>query len=488
MLKLLGGCFLLFLASCAGPEQLSSPSRLRPSPLKHKLKNTEEPSHRIVGSANIEKPLTHHQKTYFLYGAEHLGLDTYYFDIPIVYNLKVKKWINYFLNRGWEFFERYGGRAGRYAPLMGKILEEHQLPRDLIFLAMAESGFQNNAKSWASAVGPWQFIYGTALRYGLNINWYKDERRDPIKSTIAAAKYLKKLYGDFASWELAAAAYNAGEGKVSRAINRYRTENFWDISRGRHLRRETKNYVPKIMALAIIGKNLKAFGIEDMDFHEPLDFEEIKLEGMTDLYQVASNINLEFRELQRLNPELLRWFTPPGEIYHLRVPVGYSSRWKKCCGENKEHLLATDFMEYKVKGRRTALVHVARKFRIKKRHLYVLQELNPSLPKDRSLKQGQVVLLPFKKGQNLRSNMYADLYERPRRSVRRRRRYGRRIRLAMRRGQKIANPKEYYTVKKGDSLWTVAQKYRLSLDTLIVSNLKIVKRRRIRAGDRLIVR
>ena len=240
-LKLLGGCFLLFCVSCAGPSNISlTPSSLLPAGTKNNEGKKEEPSHRIVGSANIEKPLKHHQKTYFLYGAEHLKLDTYYFDIPIVYNFKVKKWINYFLNRGRGFFERYGVRAGRYAPLMGKILEEHSLPRDLIFLAMAESGFQNNAKSWASAVGPWQFMIGTGRRYGLTTNWYKDERRDPIKATIAAAKYLKKLYQDFSSWELAAAAYNAGEGKVSRAINRYRTENFWDISRGRHLRRENQ--------------------------------------------------------------------------------------------------------------------------------------------------------------------------------------------------------------------------------------------------------
>ena len=115
----------------------------------------------------------------------------------------------------------------------------------------------------------------TGRRYGLKIDWYKDERRDPIKATIAAAKYLTKLYKDFGSWELAAASYNAGEGKMSRAIRRYRTENFWKISRGRYLARETKNYVPKIMALAIIGKNLKSFGFKGIDFHEPLDFEEI---------------------------------------------------------------------------------------------------------------------------------------------------------------------------------------------------------------------
>ena len=142
----------------------------------------------------------------------------------------------------------------------------------------------------------------------------------------------------------------------------------------------TKNYVPKIMALAIIGKNLRAFGIDDMDFHEPLDFEEIKLPGMTDLYQVAEQLNLEFTELQRLNPEILRWFTPPGEEYPLRIPVGYLFHWKKCCEGKAQTFAATDFMEYKVRGSRTRLLHVARKFRIKRRYLSVLHRLNPSLP------------------------------------------------------------------------------------------------------------
>src|SRR5690606_20193905 len=135
------------------------------------------------------------------YGAEHLNLENYYFDIPVVYNDEVKKWIKYFQGRGRAYFERYSARAGRYAPIMSKILDELGMPKDLIFLAMAESGFQNKAKSWARAVGPWQFMPFTGKRYGLKIDWYVDERQDPIKSTIAAAKYLAKLYADFGSWE-----------------------------------------------------------------------------------------------------------------------------------------------------------------------------------------------------------------------------------------------------------------------------------------------
>ena len=472
----------VFALSCA-----HSPEPAPPPPAKVEADGARLP--RIMGSASIENPERHHRKTYFLYGAEHLKLDNYYFDIPVVYNKKVKRWIDYFLNRGRDFFERYGARAGRYAPLMGNILEENGLPRDLIFLAMAESGFQNKAKSWAKAVGPWQFMSFTGKLYGLEISWYKDERRDPIKATVAAGKYLKKLYGDFGSWELAAAAYNAGEGKVSRAINRYGTENFWNLSRGRYLRRETKNYVPKIMALAILGKNLQSFGFKDIDFHDPLDYEVIKVEGMTDLFAVAQVLDVDFQELQRLNPEILRWFTPPDETYSLRIPIGGKVVWENCCRDDLKKFVATDFMKYRVRGKKARLSHVARKFRIKRKYVRdVLTRLNPGLYKNSRLKKGRMVVLPFKSGQNLRDNMYADLYEKPRRSVLRKRRYARRIRLALKRGRKIKNPKQYYTVKRGDSLWTVARKHRLSLDTLIVSNLKLVKRRRIRQGDRLVIR
>jgi membrane-bound lytic murein transglycosylase D len=489
-------CLVLTLSACATKKPVQQPeeklgedivvsSEMRKKAMEAARVAEEEHNHNsIIGSAVIEKPHEYDKKTYFLYGAEHLGLENYYFDIPVVYNKAVKRWMDYFLNRGRGFFERYGARAGRYAPILGKILEEHGLPRDLIFLAMAESGFQNKAKSWARAVGPWQFMPYTGRRFGLQIDWYIDERRDPIKATIAASRYLTKLYKDFGAWELAAAAYNAGEGKMSRAIRRYKTENFWRISRGRYLKRETKNYVPKIMALAIIGKNLKTFGFEDIDFHEPLDFQEVEVGPATDLFKVADYIGVEFEELQRLNPEILRWFTPPSGNYRLRVPVGKRTAFEECCSGKAEAILATDFMKYSIKGRRSTLRDVARKFKIKDKK--VLPWLN-GLAYTKRLKRGQQVLLPFRDGQNIRANMYADLYERPRKAVRMRRAWKKRIRRALKRGRKIASP-NYYQVKKGDSLWTVSRKTGTSLDTLIVSNYHILKRRRIRAGDKLAVK
>lgn len=442
----------------------------------------------IVGSAVIDHPANHEIKTYFLYGAEHLNLENNYFDIPVVYNAAVKKWIKYFTGRGRGFFSRYSARAGRYAPILSKVLKDNGLPQDLIFLAMAESGFQAKAKSWAKAVGPWQFMPYTGRRYGLEVNWFVDERRDPIKSSVAASKYLKKLYNQFGSWELACASYNAGEGKMSRAIRRYNTKNFWQIRRGRYLKPETKNYVPKIMALAIIGKNLKSFGFEEIDWHEPLDFQEIQVPGGADLFEIAKDLNVEFDDLHYLNPEIQRWFTPPThKTYTLRVPVGKKELWAECCSQTNYIASQDVFQKYRVRGKKTRLNDVAKKFKIKDPK--VLTWLNDDYKSHKNrVKRGSYITLPFRIGQSKKDNMYADLYDKPRKSVVRKRKYKNRIRMAKQRGTKITNPQKYYTVQRGDSLWSVSRKTGTSLDTLIVSNLNIIKKRQIRAGDVLVVK
>lgn len=445
-------------------------------------------SSRLIGSANILAPVEYKRKSYFLYGAEHLNLENYYFDIPVVYNADVQRWINYFLGRGRGFFERYSARAGRYGPILGKILDDHNVPRDMIFLAMAESGFQNKARSWARAVGTWQFMPFTGKAYGLAIDWYVDERRDPIKATIAASKYLTKLFNDFGSWELAMAGYNAGEGKISRAIRLYKTENFWEIKKGRYLRAETKNYVPKIMALAIIGKNLNSFGFTNIDFWEPLDFEEVQVARLTDMMKVAEVLNIEFADLHALNPELQRWFTPPTkDSYILRVPRGKAQALSAYMSipANKESLVATDFQRHRVRSASASLAEVARVNSIK--DVNVLAHLNGGTPRS-VYRQGQYVILPFRKGQSRKDRMYADMYERPRRAVVARNNYKKQIQRARQRAKPITNPSEYYVVQKGDSLWSVAKKTGQSMDTIIVSNLNIISQRMIRAGDRLVVR
>lgn len=423
-------------------------------------------------------------KIYYLEGAEELNLENNYFDIPVVYNAQVKKWISYFLNRGRPFFERYAERAGRYAPILGAILEEHGLPRDLIFLAMAESGFNNKAKSWAKAVGPWQFMPYTGRMYGLDQDWYRDERRDPIKATVAASRYLTKLYDDFGSWELAAAGYNAGEGKISRAIRKYNTDEFWGLTKGRYLKDETKNYVPKIMALAIIGKNLTSFGFEEIDFHEPLDFDEISVGPFTDLYKLSDVMGIELEEIQRLNPELLRWFTPPNmSEYKLRLPTGSAEKWVTCC--MGQDLKASEFQEFRVDKKNMSLAQIAKKFKI--RQVNVLANLNQT-NESSTFSKGEVVKLPFRLGEVVSpdNNMYADLFEKSRKEILSKNKRYKRYYAKAKGGRKRA-PK-LYVVKKGESINSVAKKHGISIQRLIASNSKLKKSRTIKAGDKLVVK
>lgn len=417
----------------------------------------------IEGAANLGADIVGKNKTYFLEGAEELELENRYFDIPVTYNEQVKKWMSYFLNRGRGFFQRYAERAGRYAPILGAILEEHGMPRDLIFLAMAESGFNNTAKSWAKAVGPWQFMPYTGKMYGLEQDWYKDERRDPIKATVAAARYLTKLYGDFDSWEIAAAAYNAGEGKLSRAIQKYRTEDFWDLTKGKYLKDETKNYVPKIMALAIIGKNLKSFGFDEIDFHEPLDFDEIVVQPATDLMKLAEALQVDFEEIQRLNPEVMRWFTPPNIAdYKLRIPPNTAEKFAQCC--SKMDLIATDFQEYVITKNTMKLSEVSKKFKIKKD--YVIAGLN-GVSENKVFTRGESVKLPFKVGEvvSASNNLYADLFEKPRREVLRKS-----TRLKLRRYASRKKPARYYSKRKREESNLTVSARNKSKNRVVASN------------------
>jgi len=245
------------------------------------------------------------------------------FDIPIVINEKVQEFIHYFQTTRRDRFVTWLARSGRYIPVMKKLLKEHGLPEDLVYMAFIESGFDPYAYSRSKAVGPWQFIYLTGKRYGLKVNWWVDERRDPEKSTIAAAKYLKDLYETFACWYLAAAGYNAGEYKIVKAMKRYRTEDFWKLTKVQYLKRETKNYVPLMIAAALVAKDPEKYGFADVEYQEPLQYEKVKVPELTSLSHVAKACETSLDEIKDLNPELRRGVTPPNETdYEIKIPSG----------------------------------------------------------------------------------------------------------------------------------------------------------------------
>ncbi|MGH7807415.1 MAG: LysM peptidoglycan-binding domain-containing protein, partial [Thermodesulfobacteriota bacterium] len=189
-------------------------------------------------------------------------------------------------------------------------------------LAMIESGFNVRAKSHMGAVGPWQFISSTAKRYGLRVDSWVDERMDPEKSTIAAANYLRDLYNMFQSWELAAAGYNCGEERVQAAIDRFQVYDFWEISE-HTLPRETKDYVPKLMAALIIAKNPEKYGFRGIEYQEPKPVEKVLVLPQRSLRDIAAVIGADFISLRDFNPSLIREATPPGGSYKINVPLGY---------------------------------------------------------------------------------------------------------------------------------------------------------------------
>jgi membrane-bound lytic murein transglycosylase D len=244
------------------------------------------------------------------------------YHIPMILNDSVENHLEYFKTRGRQVFQRWLDRSARYIPIMKDIFRQKNLPEDLVYVAMIESGFNPYAVSWAKAVGPWQFMPATGKLYGLRIDWWVDERKDPVKSTHAAAEHLKDLHNLFGSWPLALASYNAGAGKVQRAVLRTQSEDFWDLKASRYIRKETKNYVPKYMAATIIAKNPEAYGFA-VSAYEPLNFDEVVIEESTDLRLLARCAGCTYEEIKELNPEIKRWVTPPhSEPYTLRIPAG----------------------------------------------------------------------------------------------------------------------------------------------------------------------
>ena len=245
------------------------------------------------------------------------------FDLPVTYNPRVKKWISYFQKPGKKWFTKWLERSHRYVPDIQKILVKEKLPKDLVYVSMIESGFSTRAVSSASAVGPWQFIRSTGIQYGLRSSWWLDERRDVFKSTYSAAKYFRYLYNMFDSWYLAAAAYNMGENRLKRLIKKYKTRNYWDLSQKRTFAKETKDYVPKLIAAILISKAPQLYGFRNIKKHQPLDFETIQVPGGTDLLTLSDRIGVTRRYMKDLNPELLENFVPEFVATHsIRVPKG----------------------------------------------------------------------------------------------------------------------------------------------------------------------
>lgn len=264
------------------------------------------------------------------------SLDLSRYDIPVELNEAVERWLNYFKGNGHDFFSRWLERRAAWEPMIEEVMEAHGLPDDLVSVAMIESGFSNLARSHASAVGMWQFIAPTARGYGLVVDYWIDERRDPELATAAAARYFIDLQRMFDNWYLSWAAYNSGPGTVRSAIRRGESQDYWELSRQRLLPPETRNYVPKIIAATIIAQNPEEHGFELGPLHEPWSYDEIEVEGSVSLDVIATCAGVHIDELTVLNPSLLRAATPPSATTSVRLPEGTQEQFSRVFAEIPE--------------------------------------------------------------------------------------------------------------------------------------------------------
>lgn len=264
--------------------------------------------------------------------------------IPLVVNELVERHIQFFTQRerGRGHMERWLQRSGKYFPEIHAIMREEGVPVEIAYLAMIESGLNNSARSWASAVGMWQFIRGTGKLYGLEGDFWQDDRRDFHKATRAAARHLRDLYEEFEDWYLVMAGYNAGPGNVYRAMRRSGSRDFWEMRK--YLPRETRNYVPAYIAVAVIGMNPTEYGFGHVVPDPPLEFDEVMVDECVDLQVLAECVGTDVETLRDLNPALLHRCTPPGERFVLKVPKGtdkelFAQKYAQIPQEKKGYLV-----------------------------------------------------------------------------------------------------------------------------------------------------
>jgi membrane-bound lytic murein transglycosylase D len=344
-------------------------------------------------------------------------------DLPLMMTDQVAGYISYFSNRGRGNFERAFARSGRYHDMMVSILKEEGVPQDLIYLAQAESGFHPLAVSRAGARGIWQFMGSRARGYGLQRSLWVDDRQDPEKSTRAAARHLKDLYGQFGDWYLAMAAYNSGPGTVQAAVRRTGYADFWELYRRNVLPKETRNYVPIILAVTIVTKNLSQYGFDDVSMDEPAAYDAVTISYPVDLRLVAECVNATFAQLQELNPSLLRLTTPKEGTFELHLPVGTKAQYQTVIAAIPNDMRLW-WRYYKVQPGDT-LASLARSYRITAKSIATANHLDGT-----ELEAGARVIVPVAPGKHPLSDTAT---------------YAHRI--------------TRYKVRKGDTIETVAENF-----------------------------
>ena len=394
------------------------------------------------------------------------SIDLSAYDFPITVNRQVLYYLELFQGKQRNYFTGWLARSARYQPFIEAEFAKAGLPRDLVFLAMIESGFNPSAYSCASAAGLWQFIAETGRRYGLQVDPWVDERRQPEKATKAAIKYLSKLHREFDDWYLAVAAYNAGERRIENAITNHGTRDFWEIAATDGIFQETKKYVPKLIAAIIIGRNPEKYGFTDIKYFKPQQYELINVPAGTDLAAVAATANTSLKQICALNNELLKNQTPPKQkSYALRIPTGtrnlIASNLDKLQRARTAKLVATtNFLTHTVQ-RGDTLSQICRNYNISTTTLLKANNLRSSM-----LQQGLRLRIPT----TATTLVTLKKIEQPRNLAK----------------NDPANQRStvYHQVKAGETLSRIAAQYQVSVREILQWNT-ITDQSKVLAGQRI---
>ncbi len=413
--------------------------------------------------------------------------------VPLVMNDIVQRNISFFEGRGRSHMERWLAESGKYFPMMRRILAEEGVPQDLVYLTMVESGVNPLARSWAKAVGMWQFVKGTGRLYGLRGDYWYDQRRNIEMATRAAARHMRDLYDQFGDWYLVLASYNAGAGRVYRAIRRSGGEtDFWKIRR--KLPRETRNYVPEFIAASLIAMHPEQYGFEGITPEAPLNYETVEVKDCVDLEILARCASTDVETIRELNPELVQWTTPPRSSgYRLRIPVGASEAFKARYAQIPDDQ-KRDYIVHTIRRGET-LSSIAKHFGVPQSAIAQVNRLYGY----RRLPRGRAILIPVLKGserlaQLARAQSPLDIDRsgsvQNRSSQRDRTRFERAIAQGKMAGSSDSqNDKRgtvRYRIRRGETLSEIAMKFRVrQIDIRNWNNIPFG--RKIIAGKTLII-
>lgn len=360
----------------------------------------------------------------------------------------VELYFKYFTHERRDLFERYLERASLYLPYARQVFRDKGLPDEVVYLAFVESGFNPNAYSTAGAAGMWQFMPYTGRKYGLQYDWWIDERRDPFLATQAAAEYLNKLYADFGDWYLAIAAYNAGEGKIGRAMKNTGAESFFELTQKNHelsekaqLRRETRHYVPKFLAVVKIMRNLKKLGFKPIDETCAVQLSNVKVKGGTDLLALANSCGIDWKKFASFNTAFTRQISPPDHVSTVYLPSRHVAAANEFLSSAKSRPYA-GWVAYSIKSG-DSWYKISRKFDVP---VTVLKGVNKNISS--ALRIGQQVMIP---GGGGGSNAVAKDMSRSK-------------------TKSIAQARSNYRVQTGDTISAISRETGVSVRTIMEAN------------------